>query len=58
MKLARSIFIAAALMGLAGTVYPQDFLSIPEDANFRESDRNGDGMLDADEWRAYTGEAA
>jgi hypothetical protein len=31
-------------------------MSLAEDANFRESDLNGDGMLDAEEWRLYTGE--
>ena len=42
---------------LSGSLYAQqDFMSLAEDANFRESDLNGDGMLDAEEWRLYIGE--
>jgi hypothetical protein len=45
------------LLGLSGSPYAQqDFMSLAEDANFRESDLNGDGMLDAQEWRLYIGE--
>jgi hypothetical protein len=58
MNLAKAMVLAAALLGLAGNVYSEDFSAITEDANFRESDLNGDGMLDADEWRLYTGEKA
>jgi hypothetical protein len=57
MKFAKAMLLAVALLGLSGSLYAQqDFMSLAEDANFRESDRNGDGMLDADEWRVYIGE--
>lgn len=57
MNLAKAMVLAAALLGLSGSLSAQqDFMSLAEDANFRESDRNGDGMLDADEWRVYIGE--
>jgi hypothetical protein len=57
MNLAKAMVLAAALLGLSGSLYAQqDFMSLAEDANFRESDLNGDGMLDAEEWRLYTGE--
>ena len=55
MKLAEAMVLAAGLLGLSGSLYAQqeDFMSLAEDANFRESDLDGDGMLDADEWRVY-----
>jgi hypothetical protein len=59
MKFAKTVMLAGALFGLSAALHAQqDFMSLAEDANFRESDRNGDGMLDADEWRVYIGEAA
>jgi hypothetical protein len=59
MKLARAVLFAMGLLGLSGSLYAQqDFMSLAEDANFRESDLNGDGMLDAAEWRLYIGEAS
>jgi hypothetical protein len=59
MTLAKAIVLAAALIGLSGALYAQqDFMTLAEDANFRESDLNGDGMLDAQEWRFYIGESA
>jgi hypothetical protein len=57
MKLAKAMVLAAGLLGLSGSLYAQqDFMSLAEDANFRESDLNGDGTLDAEEWRLYIGE--
>jgi hypothetical protein len=57
MKFAKAMLLAVGLLGLSGSLYAQqDFMSLAEDANFRESDRNGDGTLDADEWRVYIGE--
>jgi hypothetical protein len=59
MNLAKAMVLVAALLGLSGSLYAQqDFMSLAEDANFRESDLNGDGMLDAEEWRLYIGEKA
>jgi hypothetical protein len=59
MNFAKTLLLAAALLGLSGSLHAQqDFMSLAEDANFRESDRNGDGMLDAEEWRVYIGESA
>jgi hypothetical protein len=57
MRFAKAMLLAIALLGLSGSLYAQqDFMSLAEDANFRESDLNGDGMLDAEEWRLYIGE--
>jgi hypothetical protein len=57
MRLAKAMLLAIGLLGLSGSLYAQqDFMSLAEDANFRESDLNGDGMLDAEEWRLYIGE--
>jgi hypothetical protein len=54
---AKAMLLAIGLLGLSGSLYAQqDFMSLAEDANFRESDLNGDGMLDAEEWRLYIGE--
>ena len=58
MSFARAILLAVAMVGISSVHAQQDFMSLAEDANFRESDRNGDGMLDADEWRVYIGEEA
>jgi hypothetical protein len=57
MRRAKAMLLAIGLLGLSGSFYAQqDFMSLAEDANFRESDLNGDGMLDAEEWRLYIGE--
>jgi hypothetical protein len=57
MRFAKAMLLAIGLLGLSGSLYAQhDFMSLAEDANFRESDLNGDGMLDAEEWRLYIGE--
>jgi hypothetical protein len=57
MRLAKAMLLAIGVLGLSGSLYAQqDFMSLAEDANFRESDLNGDGMLDAEEWRLYIGE--